>query len=489
MFSPFADGQAGGEFNGLNRAEALERVRAEEWYRDTVIRAHQARQEAKAPPEEKHDADFEGGEGAVASVLLAGESTRSVPVKPLIDLCDTARRMVASRWRRGGRRDAANGSAGGDDANAGKKNDDKETTSEEGGKRVDSPIIEISLVEFDADAVMQFMDVLISLHDHQQNERGPPPNQTTETTNNNHTSVVSPETTRGSGGLSSRPGDLIFRKRRIGDVTEETATEHLASLLDEGRISERHIVEHIKLAHYLQCRSVLNTLVPIIERSIDSRNCMAICSLADTLNLKSLFEASVNHVIERLDAFQGTAPLDGGEGGGGRRKPPSASCGDNNGGSGNKGEEEENESSKEIWATLPHELRSRVLTMRNVLRSSVIGRGSKVSGLFFSSGTEFLAIFRETLQEQRERLAEARERGDEVVRERTEEWLARSRRRGRWFDRSAEAEREFVYGPDVVYALDKIEKQSRRLETLQTFYDEQKEIFGRGFAGDGEIRL
>lgn len=130
----------------------------------------------------------------------------------------------------------------------------------------------------------------------------------------------------------------------------------------------------------------------------------------------------------------------------------------------------------EVWTSLPHELRSRIMTMRNVMRSSIIGRGSKVSGLFFSSGAEFLAIFRETIREKNERLQDAKERSQELIRERTELW----QRRGRWL---SDSETDFINGGEVAYCLVKIQNQSRRLETLEKFYDEQKTIFdGNSFA-------
>ena len=166
------------------------------------------------------------------------------------------------------------------------------------------------------------------------------------------------------------------------------------------------------------------------------------CILRTEYSIQSLFEASVNHVVGRLDALQG--PKD---------KDSDVEVND---------EEELSEEERlqqEIWKSLPHDLRSRILTMRNVMRSSVIGRGSKVSGVFFSSGDEFLAIFSETLSDMRERLAEARERRTEVICEREEEWKIRRQRRGRWFDSSEEAKRAFIYSGDVDYALGKIQKQ------------------------------
>jgi hypothetical protein len=195
---------------------------------------------------------------------------------------------------------------------------------------------------------------------------------------------------------------------------------------------------------------------------------MAICSLADSLNLKPLFEASVNYVIEHLDAFQGAASREGDS------EAKSSLINDDD------DDDDADQDISEVWTSLPYELRSRIMTMRNVMRSSVIGRGSKVSGIFFSSGAEFLAIFRETIREQNERLAEAKERSEEVIRERTEQWVVRSQGRGRLFDQSPDARTDFVHGADVAYSLDKIEKQSRRLKTLETFYEEQKTIFEGG---------
>ena len=425
------DDQSGGEFNGLNRLEATERVRAEEAYRDDVIEKHQASQLAGSS-QEQHDASQQLNqerEGMI-SLLLANKCTYAMPVQPLIAFCDTAKRMVDSRERYGIRE-------GGKSSNT--------TTNpcpEEGEKKRDCPIIEISLVEFDADATMAFVDVLLILYDHKR--KG-----------------VIPGRNDGSSGIS--------RKRRLNDEMDDNiSNECRTALIREGKISEQHIVECLKLAHYLQCRVVLATLTSILELSIDSRNCMAICSLADSLNLKPLFEASVNYVIERLDAFQGAASREGDS------EAKSSLINDDD------DDDDADQDISEVWTSLPYELRSRIMTMRNVMRSSVIGRGSKVSGIFFSSGAEFLAIFRETIREQNERLAEAKERSEEVIRERTEQWVVRSQGRGRLFDQSPDARTDFVHGADVAYSLDKIEKQSRRLKTLETFYEEQKTIFEGG---------
>ena len=425
------DDHSGGEFNGLNRLEATERVRSEEAYRDDVIEKHQA-QHYGVSSQEQHDASQQLNQEreGVISLLLANKCTYAIPVLPLVAFCDTAKRMVDSRERYGIRE-------GGIIPNTATN-----PSPQEGGGKGDCPIIEISLVEFDADATMAFVDVLRILYDHKQ---------------------------KGAIAVRDDGSSGISRKRRMHDEMDDSISNVCrTALIRDGKISEQHIVECLKLAHYLQCRVILETLTSILELSIDSRNCMAICSLADSLNLKSLFEASVNYVIERLDAFQGPAS---------REEDSEAKSSLSND---DDDDDDEEQNVSEVWSSLPYELRSRIMTMRNVMRSSVIGRGSKVSGLFFSSGAEFLAIFRETIREQNERLAEAKERSEEVIRERTEQWVVRSHGRGRLFDLSPDAKTDFIHGADVAYSLDKIEKQSRRLKTLETFYEEQKTIFEGG---------
>ena len=438
-------------------------MHAENAYRDEVIERHQAQDGVNSgdgndytprPPDL-------GDEEIVISVILADKTIHPMPVKILTSHCDTVKRMVTSRLRFGVRFGVADGdSSATSNAAEDETNPDAKISSQEEEKENSS--FDLSLIEFDSDATLQFMGVLISLH---------------ELHNNIEDCILA---------------DASSRKRRMSEeiADEETTNKHIMKLIiNDGKISEQNIVECVKVAHYLQCRVILDALSEILERAIDSQNCMSLCSLADALNLKSLFESSVNYVIERLDALQGgSASLEcGSDAGGAGSRRPSSTLSSDEGGSTDYNSKE-GEPIKELWATLPYELRSRVLTMRNVMRSSVIGRGSKVSGLFFSSGNEFLAIFRETIRDNKERLADAKERHEEVIRERAEEWVIRCQRRGMWFDRSAEAKNKWVHGADVAYALEKIEKQSRRIATLESFYEEQKTIF-RGTAISTEIRL
>mmetsp|Transcript_48516 Transcript_48516/g.58743 ORF Transcript_48516/g.58743 Transcript_48516/m.58743 type:complete len:361 (-) Transcript_48516:335-1417(-) len=182
------------------------------------------------------------------------------------------------------------------------------------------------------------------------------------------------------------------------------------------------IVECCKLAHFLQCPTVLDEIVSVIEGAIDAKNCTCICALADELQLHSLFEKAVSFAIKSLDDMENDA----------------------------------------VWDDVPLTLKNKVLSMRNVVLSSVLARGKK-GNVFFSSSSEFLAIFADHVRYQEERLREAKLRNKEILEERSVG--------GRRLQSSSRG--------SVEDAAVKIAKQERRLCTLKVFYREQKAIFGR----------
>ena len=409
---------------GLTRSEALERVQKEAEYCNEVINKHLTSDGGSNNNSIDTTARLHKEyEGETITILLANKATHEMNAQPLILYCETAKTMIQSQKYY-------------------KSGEEKKNSTDATIETNEKEDVEISLVEFETDAVVSLIEVLLLIHGKWQEKKS---------------------------SSSKEKTDVSSRKRRIDNNADETE-QYVTELINNGKISEQHIVECTKLAHYLQCSVVLDALTSILINAIDSKNCMALCSLSDQLDLKALFEASVNHVIERLDVFTPTTIAEGSD----------TSAG---GGSG-----DDDKKKDEMWSSLSNELRSRVLTMRNVMRSSVIGRGSKVSGLFFSSGDEFLAIFRETIRDKSERLKDAQQRHEEVIREREEEWNIRSERRGAWFDRSAAAKKSFIWGPDVKYALVKIEDQTKRLQTLESFYEEQKMIFNNSGL-DSEIRL
>eukprot|EP00573_Skeletonema_grethae_P001640 CAMPEP_0201685976 /NCGR_PEP_ID=MMETSP0578-20130828/588_1 /ASSEMBLY_ACC=CAM_ASM_000663 /TAXON_ID=267565 /ORGANISM="Skeletonema grethea, Strain CCMP 1804" /LENGTH=491 /DNA_ID=CAMNT_0048169963 /DNA_START=167 /DNA_END=1642 /DNA_ORIENTATION=+ len=446
-----------GEFNGLNRTEAQERMQAEKAYLDAFIEKHHSNNNSseQAPLKTGFTPRDDCQANGVISVLLANKKRHDVPIQPVYQYCDTVRRMTVHRSRFGVANDNHDGNDDSSDNARDLKNNCKSLESDYGD---DDTLLELSLEDFDVDATLQFMSALQSLHEHQllQQQKQPVADNTKQ-----HDSSTQ-----------------IDQNVQQHIDESSSCTEHIIHLIDTQTISSNSIIEVLKLSHFLQCNIILDTLVSIVESSIDLENCLSICSLADALNLSSLFESSVHFVIRRLDALQGSSG-DYAEG----------EVGEEEGESKTAVISPDEDSIEELWKSLPYDLRSRVLTMRNILRSSIIGRGSKMSGVFFSSGNEFLAIFRETISVQKERLTEARERLEEVVRERKEEFDVKRQRRGRWFDSSADAEEKFVYGGDVAYSMRQIDRQAKRLATLESFYQEQKMIFGRGGGGVEECKL
>jgi hypothetical protein len=201
----------------------------------------------------------------------------------------------------------------------------------------------------------------------------------------------------------------------------------LANLLPP-LLPEHQVVDLCRLAHYLQCSPILDATVAVLAGAVDLDNCLSLCQMADQLSLPVLFEAAVSRAIGSLDEIEGS----------------------------------------EVWEEdLPTPLKHLILTLRNAAHSSIVGRGRQLTEAFFSSREEFMAIFSDSIREKKERLAEARRRQDEVVRER----LGRG---GRHRD---------PYGGSVGDAAAKIERQARRIETLEGFYRDQKKIFSS--AGDG----
>ena len=445
-----------GEFNGLNRTEAHERMQAEKAYLDAFIEKHHNNN----PSEEKQRLksgytprdDDACQENAMISIILANKKRHVVAMKPMYQYCETVRRMTVHRSRFGVA----------DDTITNDNNDsvDQESDCElsDNDDRDDDAHLELSLEEFELDSTLQFISALKSLHDHndQQQQQQAAAANTEEEEENNTSSSASTKLEQ----------EARQQQQQQQTIEEPFCTQHIIHLIDTQAISSDSIIEILKLSHFLQCSIILDTLVSIVESSIDLENCLSICSLADALNLTTLFESSVNFVIRRLDAFQGSIGGDdkGWQEKGETKTAASALDGD---------------SMEELWKSLPYDLRSRLLTMRNILRSSVIGRGSKMSDIFFSSGNEFLAIFRETISVQKERLTEARERLEEVVCERKEEFNVKRQRRGGWFDSSVAAEEKFVYGGDVAYSKQQIDRQAKRLTTLESFYQEQKIIFSK----------
>ena len=134
--------------------------------------------------------------------------------------------------------------------------------------------------------------------------------------------------------------NVLFRKIRAEEIPDDS------------------IIDCLKLSHYLQCSEIFEPIIQIIESSIDAKNCLSICQLADQLQIPSLFETSLSFMVATFDNIQ----------------------------------------NHELWEDLPSILQNRLLTLRSAVQSSIVCRGHK-SKVFFHSSQEFLAIFSDNIRE------------------------------------------------------------------------------------------
>lgn len=175
---------------------------------------------------------------------------------------------------------------------------------------------------------------------------------------------------------------------------------------DKTLPSDNAVVDCCQIAHYLQNTVILQATVDILIQSIDSANCMSLCQLADQLNLPTLFERSLSYMMQSLGDLETTG----------------------------------------AWEDLPDELKETIGSIQTAIQSSIHSQRSR---LYFSSLREYLSIFAETVQYNRERLAEAKEQHGQTT-----------HRGGAWQDTQ-----------------NKIERQERRVRTLEAVMKEQKKLF------------
>lgn len=102
----------------------------------------------------------------------------------------------------------------------------------------------------------------------------------------------------------------------------------------------------------------------------------------------------------------------------------------------------------EVWDDFSPDLKRRIMAMEAVMKSSIHDVKNR---LYFSSMTEYLSIFAENVQYYRERLAEAKERQAEEP---------EPPRGHSWQDAQA-----------------KIDRQEKRVKTLEVVFQEQKKLF------------
>ena len=266
--------------------------------------------------------------------------------------------------------------------------------------------------------------------------------------------------------------------------------EALSQLDDHGTV----IVQVCQIAHFVQNDALLQEIVDtVLLPAVDTANCLSLLQLADQLNLSSLLERSLSHMMDSLQDVQEQFPAKRLK----RKTNPEAqendTTDDDDGGDGNEEDVEED--------MLTPELRSRIAAIQQALHCSIHSNGGRIDRpqqrshkLYFSSLKEYIAIFAERVGYYRERLHEAIEQQNELKLE------IRRMTYGEGPPGRAEARRHIRRGlprqpvpvsddedafeaileqdPLWVNTSNKIEKQKIRLQTLERALKEQKKLLG-----------
>jgi len=250
---------------------------------------------------------------------------------------------------------------------------------------------------------------------------------------------------------------------------------------DNGNeISPDYVIDCCRLAHYLQCQQLLDRIVnEYLLTSIDNDNCRFLCKLSDELSLPNLWEASVNHMLSSLDQFNSNNND--------KKKKSTPTTIDENCEC-----DDDDDNNDDLSNDMTPELKKEIQALRGILKSS------NRKQIYFSTYHEYLALLAEQHQYYKERLQDAKDSYTVRLEEETdlmqELKSLQEERTSNWFDGGytnlrldrtiANVERR-IQGVIKAreYVKPKIDRQTRKVNTLKTLLEEQKTIFGGGSGG------
>mmetsp|Transcript_50957 Transcript_50957/g.56921 ORF Transcript_50957/g.56921 Transcript_50957/m.56921 type:complete len:485 (+) Transcript_50957:61-1515(+) len=251
---------------------------------------------------------------------------------------------------------------------------------------------------------------------------------------------------------------------------------------NDNEISPDNVIDCCRLAHYLQCQQLLDRIVnEYLLTSIDNGNCRFLCKLSDELSLPNLWEASVNHMLSSLDQFNSNNND--------KRKNSTPTTIDENC---ECDDDDDNNNNDNLSNDMTPELKKEIQALRGILKSS------NRKQIYFSTYHEYLALLAEQHQYYKERLQDAKDSYTVRLEEETdlvqELKSLQEERTSNWFDGGytnlrldrniANVERR-IQGVIKAreYVKPKIDRQTRKVNTLKTLLEEQKTIFGGGSGG------
>ena len=261
-----------------------------------------------------------------------------------------------------------------------------------------------------------------------------------------------------------------------------------SSTKDEDSIPPEFVIDSCRLAHYLQCQQLLDSIVDdylMPPGSIDHENCLFLCKLADELSIPRLWEASVNHMLSSLDKFKDeenntSTPTTNTS----TRTSTTSSSSSTRTTISNSTIERKSESDSNLWSDLSPALKAEIQALRGILRSS------NRKQVYFSTYHEYLALLAEQLQYYKERLEDAEHcqanRLETETRLNEELESLRTEKASNGWYRNAHLDRQIEtlikrlegLSRGSNYAATKIERQRKRVNALRALWKEQKKVFG-----------
>lgn len=226
------------------------------------------------------------------------------------------------------------------------------------------------------------------------------------------------------GGSEDHNRQLHFSLESFGS---RSVNEFLSLALERREIEDvscDRVVDCCQIAHYMQCKTVLAAMVDILERSVDSENCLSLCELADRLEFPVLFERSLSYMMESVGNL---------------------------------------EDDEHLWGGLSADLKKRIVAIKSAIQSSV---HSQRSHLYFGTFKEYLAIFAENVEYHRIRLEDAKiglkRAGSGKAYNYAAEKIAKQEQRVRTLEAVMEEQKKIFAGESASIGIEKKPRRSKR---------------------------
>ena len=200
--------------------------------------------------------------------------------------------------------------------------------------------------------------------------------------------------------------DCVLGIQQVEDLDDGSSDDDDDNNDDNNNKDKNCIVVCCCLADYLQHDVLRQATERILRNSIDTSNCLSLCQLADQLNMPTLFELSLRHMMQTLGSTTITTDKNNKNNNNGEDKDKEKQEKEDS----NDNDDNNNNNNNNWQDVMTPELRKRIVMIQTAIQSSV--HDSQHCKLYFHSLQEYISLFAERVQYFRERLAEAQEQFD-----------------------------------------------------------------------------